>query len=100
MFNYSFETNTLSRLTLRFIKTAIFYHDQDQKGLAEKSKKDLGDSGKFNEPIATEILSYSNFYPAEDYHQDYYKKNPGHYNSYYVGSGRGPYLQRTWKKEK
>jgi peptide methionine sulfoxide reductase msrA/msrB len=62
--------------------SAIFYHDEDQKMLAEKSKKHLNNSGKFDEPIATQIIKLTTFYPAEDYHQDFYKKDPDRYYSY------------------
>jgi len=78
--------------------TAIFYHDDDQKQLAERSKQNLDASEKFNDPVVTQIIKASEFFEAEDYHQDYYKKNPVHYNSYYIGSGRGPFLKKTWKK--
>ena len=57
-------------------RPAIFYHDEEQKRLAEESKRKLETSGRFNESIATEIVPVSEFYRAEDYHQDYYKKNP------------------------
>ena len=60
-------------------KTVIFYHDEKQKELAQKSKKELEENKVFNQPIATEILPAKEFYEAEDYHQDYYKKNPKHY---------------------
>ena len=78
--------------------TAIFVKDDEQRRLAEASKMELAKSGKFQKPIATEILSAGEFYPAEDYHQAYYKKNALHYNSYKVGSGRAGYLERTWGK--
>jgi len=81
-------------------KTAIFYHDDEQKQLAERSKQDLEGSGKFDKPIATKIIKASAFYKAEEYHQDYYKKQPVHYKSYYLNSGRGPFLQQTWGDEK
>jgi peptide methionine sulfoxide reductase msrA/msrB len=81
-------------------RTAIFYHDKEQQTLAEHTKKNLGESGKFDSPIATQVLPAVKFYPAEDYHQDYYKKSPGHYNRYKVGSGRAAYINRTWGKEK
>lgn len=55
-------------------RTAIFYHSEEQKKLAETSKKNLSDSGKFKKPIVTKILPAATFYPAEDYHQDFYKK--------------------------
>jgi peptide methionine sulfoxide reductase msrA/msrB len=63
-------------------RSAIFYHDEDQKRLAEKSKEALSKSGKFNKPIATEILKFTKFYEAEDYHQDYYKTHPLKYKYY------------------
>lgn len=77
-------------------RTAIFYHNQEQRRLAEKSKKELENSGKFNKPIATEILKATDFYKAEEYHQDYYIKSPFRYNQYKEGSGREGYLKRTW----
>lgn len=80
-------------------RTGIFYHSDKQKELAEKSKKELESSGKFQESIATEITKAGIFYPAEEYHQGYYKKNPGHYQRYSIGSGRVEYLRKTWGKE-
>lgn len=77
-------------------QTAIFYHTEEQKNIAEQSKADLEQSGKFIQPIATQILAAQEFYPAEDYHQDYYKKNPTHYNRYHVGSGRASYKKDVW----
>ncbi len=76
--------------------TAIFYHDDEQKRLAEASKKNLDRSGKFKKPVATEIRPYTSFYPAEGYHQDYDKKNPGRYHEYKTFSGRESYLAKTW----
>lgn len=78
-------------------QTVIFYHDEGQRLAAEKSKADLANSGKFDKPIATEIKEYVNFYPAEDYHQSYAKKNPLRYYMYKQGSGRARYLEETWK---
>lgn len=81
-------------------RTAIFYHDSEQKRLAEASKTDLQKSGRFSRPIATEILPYVGFYPAEEYHQDYYSKNPVRYKLYRTGSGREGYLKEKWGQEK
>jgi len=77
-------------------RTAIFYHDDQQKRLAQASKAALERSGKFPKPIVTDIVPAATFYPAEDYHQDYYKKNPLHYKRYRLGSGREGFLQKTW----
>ncbi len=76
--------------------TAIFYHDDEQKRIAEASKKNLDSSGKFKKPVATEIRPYTNFYPAEEYHQDYDKKKPGRYHEYKTLSGRESYIAKTW----
>ncbi|MBI3088597.1 MAG: peptide-methionine (S)-S-oxide reductase MsrA [Candidatus Omnitrophica bacterium] len=80
----------------RQYRTAVFYHDEEQQRLAEASKAQLAASGTFDKPIVTEIAPASAFYPAEDYHQDYYKKNPLRYKLYRVGSGREGYLKKTW----
>jgi peptide methionine sulfoxide reductase msrA/msrB len=80
-------------------RSAIFYHDEDQKRLAEKSKDALSKSGKFNKPIVTEILKFTKFYEAEDYHQDYYKTHSLKYKFYRYGSGRDQFLEKTWGKE-
>jgi glutaredoxin-like YruB-family protein len=77
-------------------RTAIFYHDEEQKRLAEASKKNIGSSGKLKKPVATEIRPYTNFYPAEEYHQDYDQKNPGRYHEYKTFSGRESYIAKTW----
>ncbi len=77
-------------------KTAIYTHSEEQKIIAEKSKQALEASGKFNKPIATEILTAKPFYLAEEGHQDYYKKNPTHYNRYAVGSGREQFKRDNW----
>lgn len=76
--------------------TAIFYHNNEQKQIAEQSKQALEQSCKFSKPIAVKILPAKPFYPAEDYHQYYYKKNPTHYNRYAVGSGREAFKQNHW----
>jgi len=77
-------------------KTAVFYHDEQQKELAEESKKKLMASKRYNKPIVTEIINASEFFRAEDYHQDYYKKNPVQYNTYRFFSGRDSYLKKIW----
>lgn len=80
-------------------RSAIFYHNEVQKRLAEESKKKLGSSGRFDKPIVTEIRPAGPFYPAEEYHQDYWKKNPVRYKFYRYNSGRDQYLQKIWGKE-
>jgi peptide methionine sulfoxide reductase msrA/msrB len=80
-------------------RTAIFYHNQSQKESAEESKLRLEESGKYDKPIVTEILPYKEFYPAEDYHQDYYQKNPARYEYYKQHSGREDYLEVIWPAE-
>jgi peptide-methionine (S)-S-oxide reductase len=77
-------------------RAAIFYHDETQKRLAEESKKAV--AKRFKEPIVTEIVPASQFYPAEDYHQDYYKKNPIRYRLYTHGCGRARRLEQLWGK--
>lgn len=77
--------------------TAIFYLDEKQKKLAEVSKQELNDSGIFDNPVITAILPAAPYYRAEEYHQDYYKKNVMHYSMYKVGSGRSGFLKKTWK---
>ncbi len=77
-------------------RSAIFYHDDEQKRLAEKSKAELGKSGRFSKPIVTEIIKFNRFFDAEEYHQDYYKKNPLRYKYYRHGSGRDQFLKKIW----
>ncbi|WP_339146372.1 MULTISPECIES: peptide-methionine (S)-S-oxide reductase MsrA [unclassified Sutcliffiella] len=79
-------------------RTAIFYHTEEQRELAVKSKNDLSQSGRFKDPIVTNIIPAKPFYPAEDYHQDYYKKNPFRYKMYQAGSGRAAFVKEHWKK--
>lgn len=81
-------------------RSAIFYLTDEQKRLAEKSKEELGKSRRYDKPIATEILKASTFYPAEEYHQDYYKKNPIRYKYYRARSGRDDYLDKIWGKDR
>lgn len=80
-------------------QSAIFYHDEGQKKMAEESKQSLQACGRFTKPIVTPILQAQTFYPAEEYHQGYYKKNRAHYESYHVGSGRAGFIQKHWSVE-
>jgi peptide methionine sulfoxide reductase msrA/msrB len=79
--------------------TVIFYHDEQQKKDALASKKQLEESGRFTKPIVTAVLSAETFYKAEEYHQDYYKKNVLQYSMYKMGSGRAGFLKSTWKND-
>lgn len=81
-------------------RTAIFYSNEEEKTKAEKSKKDLEATKKFDSPVKTLILPAKPFYMAEDYHQDYYKKEEARYKMYAIGSGRTPFLEKTWGSEK
>lgn len=76
--------------------TAIFYYDADQKTQAEQSRVELAESNIFKKPIVTPIVKAAKFYPAEGYHQDYYKKNPIRYKFYRSRSGRDGFLKQTW----
>ncbi|TWC43073.1 peptide-methionine (S)-S-oxide reductase [Pseudomonas sp. SJZ079] len=80
-------------------RSAIFYGNADQQAQAEASKAALQKSGRFNQPIVTEILPASTFYPAEDYHQDYHQKNPLRYAYYRRGCGRDARLEQLWGKK-
>jgi peptide-methionine (S)-S-oxide reductase len=77
-------------------RTAIFFHDEAQRNAAEASKAALEKSKPFKEPIVTQIVMAGAFYPAEEYHQDYYKKNPVRYNFYRTGCGRDARLKQLW----
>ena len=79
-------------------RSAIFYHDEEQKRLAEASKQELEKSGRFTQPIVTEIVPAGEFYPAEDYHQDYYQNNPTRYKYYRYRCGRDARLEEIWGK--
>jgi len=81
-------------------RSAIFYHNEEQKRLAQESKKDLEKSGRFQKPLVTEISPASAFYPAEAYHQDYYQKSPFRYKLYRFNSGRDQFLDRVWGKDR
>ena len=78
-------------------RTAIFFHTPQQKEAAESSKLALSQSGRFDRPIATEILPIQQFYPAEEYHRKYYKKNPIRYKFYRANSGRDQFLKKVWQ---
>jgi len=79
--------------------SAVFYHDEEQRALAEASKQALNESGRFDKPIVTPIRPTATFYPAEEYHQDYYLKNPEHYQRYRRGSGRDRFIEETWGRD-
>jgi peptide methionine sulfoxide reductase msrA/msrB len=78
-------------------RTAIFYHSEEQRLAAQRSKQELAASGRFGKAIVTEIVPAGTFYAAEEYHQHYYKKNPIHYQMYRIGSGRQGFLKKVWK---
>lgn len=80
-------------------RSVIFYMNDEEKKEAERSKAQLATSGKFKKPIVTEILKASTFYPAEEYHQDYYKENPLRYKWYRYRSGRDAFLEKYWKDD-
>ncbi len=77
-------------------RSAIFYHDKQQQELAVLLKEKMNSNGRYDHPIVTEIREARPFYAAEDYHQDYYKKNPVRYKFYRAGSGRDRYLEKVW----
>ena len=76
--------------------SAVFYHDDEQKRIAEETRAALDSSGRFDKPVVTPIRPAGTFYTAEEYHQDYYRKNPGHYKRYRTGSGRDRFIEKTW----
>jgi len=80
-------------------RTAIFFYDETQRTAAEHSKIRLAGKKKYNSKIVTTIEPASTFYPAEDYHQQYYKKHPLRYKLYKRGSGREAYIERMWGKD-
>jgi len=78
--------------------SAVFYKTREQKEVALESRKNLDESNIFNKPVVTPIIPFTNFYKAEKYHQDYYKKKPDHYWNYKKGSGRVTFIKEIWGK--
>ena len=81
-------------------RPAIFYHSEEQRAAAEHSKQEVEDSGRFARSIEVDIRPAKTFWEAEDYHQDYYKKNPFRYEMYRVGSGRAKFIKEAWSDRK
>jgi len=77
-------------------RSVIFYQDDEQRQIAEKSKQALEKSGKLGKPIATDLIKLTKFYPAEEYHQNYHTKNPVRYNYYRYGAGRDQTVKKLW----
>jgi peptide-methionine (S)-S-oxide reductase len=80
----------------RQYRTAIFYHDEAQRGVAERTREAIDSAGTLPGPVVTEIVAAGDFYPAEEYHQDFYTKNPSHYSTYRTGCGRDQRLRELW----
>ncbi|ANY69079.1 peptide-methionine (S)-S-oxide reductase [Paenibacillus sp. BIHB 4019] len=78
-------------------RTAIFYHNEEQQALALASKQELASSGRFDKPVVTEIRAADTFYAAEEYHQNFHKKNPKHYKEDRAQSGRDEFIEQKWK---
>ncbi|WP_083218534.1 peptide-methionine (S)-S-oxide reductase MsrA [Candidatus Thiodiazotropha endoloripes] len=84
----------------RQYRPAIFYHDSEQKRIAEKLRTELDASGRYEDPVTIEIVPFTEFYQAEEKHQDYYKKNPVRYNFYTFNSGRYQFVDDVWGEER
>lgn len=80
--------------------TGVYFHDEEQKKQAQASKKSLDESKRYTGKIVTPIIAARKFYPAEDYHQDYYKKNPVRYKFYRYRSGRDQFIDKVWGNER
>ena len=80
-------------------RAAIFYGNAEEKKIAEATKTKLASSGKFKKPIVTEILPSMKFWPAEDYHQKYYRQNPEHFEAFEEGSGRVSFKNKAWGRD-
>lgn len=80
-------------------RPVIFVHSAEEKSVAERSKKALEQSGRFDKPIVVPIERAQPFWVAEDAHQDYHNTNPVHYERYREGSGRGPFLRKVWRSD-
>ncbi len=80
-------------------RAAIFYRNESEKKIAEASKEKLARSGKFKKPIVTEVLPAMKFYPAEEYHQKYYRQNAESFEAFEIGSGRTNFQKKTWGNE-
>lgn len=79
-------------------RASIFYHNEDQRIKAEKSKEDLAQSSRYKKPIVTPIVPAAPFYEAEDFHQDFYKKSPDEYKQDRAQSGRDDFITKHWKQ--
>lgn len=76
--------------------SAIYYHSEEQRRIAERTRNELDSSGKFNKPVVTPIIPFEKFWPAEEYHQDYYRRNPTRYWFYRSMSGRNGFIEKNW----
>ncbi|PXX92490.1 methionine sulfoxide reductase [Marinobacter vulgaris] len=83
----------------RQYRPAIFYHDEEQKRAAEASVRALEESGRYDNPVKIEVVPFETFYAAEEYHQDYYRKNPVRYKIYTFNSGRYQFIEDVWGED-